>query len=287
MDRFLHFNSASDNIASYLERLDAAFVLHDVAVPARQIKWLQILLGPEGEGLFNEVSEDSTYEEYKNIVRTALGPHDELASARIQLNSIECENNDFRKLCRSIRTLSAKIYAHCPPRLKQLAEVDAFIRAMPPPIKAHLSLNKYTSLNDVHDAASLKLAAMSLDIRAVSSTTPSPSDSSVHINAIRDPRLDEVISSLSELSEVVKSLSNKPQQAPQPQPLVLPIPTYTPQQQSRRGGARGRGSGRQNNSGRQVTCYNCRGVGHYANVCPSDRLPTNTSASPSNAESLN
>ena len=77
MDRFLHFNSATDNIASYLERLDAAFVLHDVAVPARQIKWLQILLGPEGEGLFNEVTDDSTYEQYKNIVGAALRPRDE------------------------------------------------------------------------------------------------------------------------------------------------------------------------------------------------------------------
>ena len=181
-----------------------------------------------------------------------------------------------------------KSMRNAPPRLKQLAEVDAFIRAMPPPIKAHLSLNKYTSLNDVHDAASLKLTAMSMDIRSITHVPPpSTPDSSVQINAIRDPRLDEVISSLSELSEVVKSLSNKPQQAPQPQPLVLPIPTYTPQQQYRRGGARGRGSGRQGNSGRQVTCYNCKGIGHYANVCPSDKAPTNASASPATTESLN
>lgn len=302
-----------------MTRLEAAFSLHGVATDSNKIKWLQILLGAEGEGLFTDVTPDTTYDTVSLNIKTILGPHDELASAKIRLKNIKCKDYDFIKCAKEIRTLTAKLYAGCPPQLKTLAELDAFVNAMPNDIKSHLELLKFNSLNDCMDSASLKLNQLNATIRNISATpdltpTPPPQPTPTptphpEINNINTSKLDKVVQSLEALSNSFMKYTQRnrgqrgnhhnsqfthnyapppTQYYQQPTNNTFPYPTQQPQnyqsQHTPRGGSRGRGMSRPMSS---YQCYTCGGMGHMSRQCPSYSNTTPHTQQPTNTESLN
>ena len=141
-----------------MSRLEAAFDIAEVDTDSLKIKRCHVLLGEDGAGIL-EGEENSTWQAAKQLVIQHLAPKNELLEAKTQLENIRCVDNNFEECKCKIRKITRRLYRGASTGLRVMAEVDAFVKAMPQPVRDFMTQFQYIDLDTACQAAITKHAA--------------------------------------------------------------------------------------------------------------------------------
>ena len=131
------------------------------------------------------------------------------AQLQLKLQSLKCIDNNFHALSLDIQRLSQEIYANCPPAIRALNVVQAFIHAVPPPIRSHLMLFKFATIHDALDTAEMKLEQLKTDSIVISHAVVGTSLQGMQEQPKEQPQTCTSIQSSPEVTEQKEELTEE------------------------------------------------------------------------------
>ena len=156
MDQFPSFDPLTGNLTAYFTRLEIAFNLHKIDTNVAKNSYVIIKLGDFAAPFTANRQLDEPYNDLKAHLLARLCPPRDSADLQVKLQTLQCQDLNFDALALEIGKISQELYAHCPQDIKDLNEVQAFIKAVPASIKSHLMLFSFKNLSDAVRNAKLK-----------------------------------------------------------------------------------------------------------------------------------